>query len=136
MSVAVCDDVNEATLAVKPTVLAEAGTLTDAGIVTTLLLLERVTLIPLGAAADSVTVQASVPAAVIEALLHVRLLSVGCVVLVPLWPVPCSLTLAVGVLVELVVTVNCPDESPSELGLKCTFRLRVLPAASETGRFP
>jgi len=37
---------------------------------------------------------------------------------------------------ELVAIVNCPDESESEFGLKCNFRLRVLPTPIVTGRFP
>jgi hypothetical protein len=64
-SVAVCVEVTAATVAVNAPVVVPAGTVTDASTVTEVLLLARVTAIPpVGAAALSVTVQASVPAAV------------------------------------------------------------------------
>jgi len=78
VSVAVCGEVTVEAVAVNPALVALAGTVTAAGRLTALLLLARLTLIPpLGAAELSVTVQASVPAPVIDELLHVRLLSDG-----------------------------------------------------------
>jgi hypothetical protein len=64
-SVAVCVEVTAATVAVNAAVVVPAGTVTDAGTVTEVLLLARVTANPpVGAAALSVIVHASVPAAV------------------------------------------------------------------------
>ena len=69
MRVAVCADVKEPTVAVNVALVALAGTLTDAGTVTTPSLLERLTLNPpLGAAAVKVTVQGSVPGPVMVVL--------------------------------------------------------------------
>ena len=57
-----CADRTADALAVKPTMIAFAGTFTEAGTVTAGLLLDRLTLkLPPGAAAFIVTVQASVP---------------------------------------------------------------------------
>ena len=68
----------EETVAEKLAVLAPAGTVTDAGTVTALLLLDRVTVLPVPLAADaSATVQASVAEPVIEVWLHDRELSAG-----------------------------------------------------------
>ena len=64
VSVAVVFDVTAATVALNPAVVDPAGTVTEAGTVTDELLLDSVTTAPpAGAAAVSVTVQASVPAA-------------------------------------------------------------------------
>jgi hypothetical protein len=74
--VAVPEAVIAAIVAVKVAVVAFAGTETDAGTVTTGLLLASPTLNPpAGAAAESVTVQASVPAPVIVLAAQDRLLS-------------------------------------------------------------
>lgn len=65
------------TFAVNPALIAFAGTITDAGTVAALLLLDRLTLIPpIGAGLLSVTVQASEPTPDIEALLQVSELNV------------------------------------------------------------
>jgi len=67
----------EDTVAVKPAVVAPAATVTLAGTTTAVLLLARLTARPpLGAAAFSVTVQLSVPAAVIDALAQLNPLKV------------------------------------------------------------
>jgi hypothetical protein len=67
--VAVCAVLTEETVAVKPAVVEPAATVTVAGTVTALSLLERLTLKPpLGAAAFSATVQESVPAPEIDPL--------------------------------------------------------------------
>jgi hypothetical protein len=64
------------TVAVKPALVAPAGTVTLAGSVTAELLLARLTLIPLlGAAETSVTLQESCTHPVSEALLHVSALN-------------------------------------------------------------
>jgi hypothetical protein len=63
---------------VKPPLVAFAATITDAGTVTDTLLLDRLTANPpAGAAAVRLTVQASDPPPVIEALLHDTWLTVG-----------------------------------------------------------
>jgi len=68
----------EDTVAVKPAVVAPAATVTLAGTTTAVLLLARLTARPpLGAAAFSVTVQLSVPAAVIDALAQLNPLKIG-----------------------------------------------------------
>ena len=64
VSVTVCVEVTAATVAVNAALVAPAATVTDAGTVTALLLLARLTANPpVPAAAVSVTVHASVPAA-------------------------------------------------------------------------
>jgi hypothetical protein len=93
------------TAAVKLALVAPDGTVTVAGSVTAVLLLDRLTLVPpLPAAALNVTVQASVPDPVIELLVHVNALS--CVAVCT--PVPLRLTVAVVPLIPLLllVTVN------------------------------
>ena len=71
VSVTVCADVTDDTVAVNPALVAFAATVTVAGTVTAALLLARLTVIPLyHAALVSVTVQVSLPAPVIDALLQ------------------------------------------------------------------
>jgi hypothetical protein len=126
--------VTEETVAVNPALVALAGTVSVVGTVTAELLLERLTLKPpLGAASVSVTVQASVPAPVMDALPQDNALSAA---LLDAPPVPRSLTIAVGLIEELLVMVNCPVTSPVVAGLNCRFKLRVPPAARVTGRLP
>ena len=69
--VAVCAVVTADTVAENDALVAAAGTVTEAGTTTALLLLERLTLKPpVGADPVNVTVQASVPAPVIDELLQ------------------------------------------------------------------
>lgn len=75
--VAVWAELTAAAVAVNLALDAPAATANDAGTFTALLLLARLTVIALLVAAVSVTVQASVPAPVREALLHVSELK-GC----------------------------------------------------------
>ena len=81
-----CAGVTDETVAVKPALVAFAGIVTVAGIVTAELLLVRLTLSPpLAAPEFSVTVQASVPDPVMEPLMQERALNAaGAAVPVPL----------------------------------------------------
>jgi hypothetical protein len=103
ISVAVCADSTRDTVAMNPALVALAGTVTMDGTETAALLLDRLTLIPFfGAAALSVTVQASVPDLAKEALLQdkaLRTASVGS-------PLPLSPITAVGLVEELLVMVS------------------------------
>jgi hypothetical protein len=88
---------------VNAALVALAGTVTVAGSVTAVLLLNRVTLSPpLAVAAFSVTVQASVPEPVMDPLVQVSVLNTpGAGV-----PVPLRLIIAVPLVEELLVMVN------------------------------
>ena len=98
--VAACTVATEETVAVNEALVALAGTVTVAGNVTAALLLATLTLNPpLGAAAFSVTVQASVPAPVIDVLLQESAVSTGV-------PVPLRLIIAVALVEELLAMVN------------------------------
>jgi hypothetical protein len=78
VSVTVWAVLTEDTVAVKPAVVAPAATVTLAGTATAELLLARLTAKPpVAAGAFSVTVQLSVPAAVIDALAQFNPLKVG-----------------------------------------------------------
>jgi hypothetical protein len=93
------------TVAVNPAVIAFAGTVTVAGAVTAALLLARLTLRPpLGAAAFSVTVQASVPEPVIDALLQESALNAAAGVAA--MPVPLRLITNLALVDELLAMVN------------------------------
>jgi hypothetical protein len=93
----------EDTVAVNPALLAPAGTVTVLGTVTAELLLDRLTSSPpLGAAAVSVTVQASVPDPVIDPLLQESALSAAGVAV----PLPVRPITAVALIDELLVMVN------------------------------
>jgi hypothetical protein len=122
--------VTEDTVAVNPALVAFAATVSVGGTVTAELLLDRFTASPpLGAAAVSVTVQASVPDPVMDPLLQESPLRVlGAAVPVPLKPIT-----AVAPDEELLVTVNCPFATPVEVGLKVTFRVRAWPGFKVTG---
>ena len=90
----------DATVAVKGAVIAPGATVTAAGSVTAVFVLDRLTICPpLGAGAFRVTVQASVPDPVMEALLQETALKA-------VMPVPLSPMTAVGLVESLLVTVN------------------------------
>ena len=128
-----CAELTANAFAVKLTLVALAGTVTDDGTVTAALLLERFTIIPpLGAELLNVTVHASVPAPVIDALLQESALNVD-EFEKEADPLPCSFAVAER-LEEGVIMLNCPVISVAALGLKCTFRLSVPPAARVRGR--
>src|SRR6185312_8605952 len=119
--VAVCAVLTDETLAVKPALAAPAGTVTEDGTVTALLLLDRPTASPPDpAAADKLTVHASLPEPVIEPLLHVTALSTpeaAC-------PVPLRLTDAEPA-EALSLSTRFPVTAPDVVGLKVTDRVAV-----------
>jgi hypothetical protein len=93
------------TIAVNPALAAPAGTITVLGTVTAELLLDKLTRNPpLGAAAVSVTVQASVPDPVIDPLLHESALSAAGVAVAV--PVPVRPITAVPLVEEVLVMVS------------------------------
>ena len=103
VSVTACAVVTEDTVAVNPTLLALAGTTTVAGTVTAALLLVSPTLKPpLPAAAVSVTVHASLPDPVIDALLQESPLNAAGTAV----PVPARLITAVLLVDELLWIVT------------------------------
>ncbi len=117
--VAVCAVLTEETVAVKVAVVEPAATVTEAGTVTALLLLARLTVNPLvAAAAFRVTVQLSVPDPVNEPLAQLSALSTGT-------PVPLTLTTVEVPLEELLVNVSEPEAAPAVVGLKCTVSVAV-----------
>ena len=76
--VAVCDELTDATAAVKLALVKDAAIVTEAGTVTAELLLAKVTASPpVGAAAVKLTVHASDPAPAIEGVLHDTVLTAG-----------------------------------------------------------
>lgn len=110
------------TVAVNPALVEPEDTLTEPGTVTELLLLASVTVIPPdAAAADRVTVQASVPDPVIELLVQETALNVPPVD----WPVPLRATTAVPLVEEVLPTVSEPVSEPAVVGSKLTVRVAV-----------
>jgi hypothetical protein len=110
VNVAACAVPTALTFAVKPALVAFAGTISVDGTVTAALLLVIATLKPpLGAAPLKVTVHASVPAPVIEALPHEKALNVGAFAI----PVPLKFTLVVLLFVPFVVRVRSPFIDPA-----------------------
>ncbi len=119
VSVTVCDVLTEVMVAAKPALAAPAGTFTVAGTAAALLLLPRPTVNPaLPAAAFSVTVQLSFPAAVIDPLEQVRPFNTGT-------PVPLRLTTVDVPADELLVNVKLPDAAPIAVGSNCTVSVAV-----------
>jgi len=119
LKVTVAAVLTEETVAVKAALAAPTATVTEAGNVTALLLLERLTVNPpVAAAVFSVTVQLSVPAAVTELLVHVRPLKTGV-------PVPLRLTAVEDPVDELLVKVSEPVAAPAEVGSNCTVSVAV-----------
>jgi len=100
-------------------VVAPEATVTDAGTVTAELLLATPTANPpLAAATLSVTVQLSVPAPVIDALLQLKPLNTGT-------PVPVRLIRVEVPLDELLVRVKEPVSAPAAVGSNCTVSVAV-----------
>jgi hypothetical protein len=107
------------TFAVKFAVVAPGATVTEAGTVTAELLLASPTANPPAAdAAFSVTVQASVPAALNDPVLQLNPLNTGTPV--PLKPIRVDVPLA-----ELLVSVSCPVAAPAVLGSNWTVSVAV-----------
>jgi hypothetical protein len=116
------------TLAVKLAVVAPAGTVTEGGTVTAELLLATPTANPpLAAATFSVTVQLSVPALVIDALVQLSALNTGL-------PDPLRLTTVDVPLDELLVKVNEPVSAPAAVGSNCTVSVAVAFGLSVSGK--
>lgn len=117
--IAVSVELTVDTVAVNTALAAPAGTVTEAGTVTALLLLARFTAKPPGAAAVfSVTVQASVPAPVIEPFAQLRPLRTGT-------PVPLSVTTEDDPVDELLLSVSWPVAVLATVGLNCTVSVAV-----------
>jgi hypothetical protein len=104
---------------VNAALVAPAATVVEAGKVTAELLLARVTARPpLGESVFSVTVQASVPAPVIELLLQFKAVSTA-------MPVPLSPITVVLPVEELLVMVSCPEAAPAVVGSNCAVKIAV-----------
>jgi hypothetical protein len=118
--VTACAVVTDETVAVNPALLALAGTTTVAGTVTAALLLVNDTLKPpLPAGPLNVTVQASLPAPLIDALLQDNALKVAAAVV----PVPVRPISAVALLADVLWTVSSPVTAPAVAGSNFTFRV-------------
>jgi hypothetical protein len=113
--VAEADELTAATVAVKSTLVELPGINTEDGTLTAALLLVRSTRIPsLGAADTSVTVQASEPLPVMDALAHDKLLSAG----TDCAPDPISKMVRDGVATVLLEITTWPEALPTRVGLK------------------
>jgi hypothetical protein len=121
VSVTVWVVVTAVIVAVNAAVVAPAATVTEVGTVTAVLLLERLAVIPpLGAVALSDTVQASVPAPVIDVPLHESPFTAV--------PQPYKLTVDVLPLEELLLIVSAPEAvGPAAVGAKFTFSVTAWP---------
>jgi len=103
VSVTACADPTDDTIAVNPVLVAFAGTVTVAGTLIAGLLLDRLTLSPpLGAAALSVTVQASVPDPVMDPLLQESAFNAAGAAV----PVPLRAMIALALIDELLAMVS------------------------------
>jgi hypothetical protein len=116
-----------AAVAVKLALEAPAAMVTEAGTVTALLLLAKVTVVALVAADVNVTVQASVPAPVSDPLLHEIPLSVA-----GACPVPLRLIVALPA-EALLLIVTDPLKLPAVAGSKPIVRVAVWPGVSVIG---
>jgi hypothetical protein len=133
VSVTACALPTGETVAVNEALVAFAGTVTVVGTATAALLLDKLTHSPPpGAAAFSVTVQASVPAPVIDPLPHDTALNAAA----PTDPVPLRLIASEVPLrpLLLLVIVNCPVAAPATAGSKTTLNVTAWPGFSVTGK--
>jgi hypothetical protein len=127
-SVAVCAVLTAEAVALKLALVAPAAIVTDDGTFTAVALLDRLTVSPpVGAAAFSFTVQASVAAPVSEPLVQISPLSTGSAV-------PLKWIEEVVPVEELLVRVNVPTEAPATVGSKLTVSVAVCPAFSVSGK--
>ena len=125
--VAVCEVLTDATAAVNVPMVAPAETVTEAGTVTELLLLARVTTTPpVGAAELSVAVQASLPDPVNVEVAQESALRVTV-------PVPLRLTTVDAPVEELLAKVNDPAAAPAKVGSNCTVRVADCAGFNVTG---
>jgi hypothetical protein len=132
VSVTVCEELTEETVALNAALVARAATITVPGTVTEALLLARLAVIPAaGAAPLSVTVQLSVAGPISEPLAQLKELKVGVLVAVP---IPLRPTTVIPPLEALLVIANWPVDAPAAVGEKLTLKLYVPPAASVIGR--
>lgn len=130
VSVADCGDATEAMVAVKDTDVAFAATVTDAGTVTADLVLARLTLKPpVGAADERVTVQASEPTPLKDALSQLRPVIVG----TGAAPTPVRLTRAGLPVEELLATLSWPVADPALVGSNTTTNCVDWPGLSVAG---
>jgi len=131
VSVATCAVATDETTAVNPPLVAPAGTDTVAGTTTAVLLLIRLTTMPsLGAAAASVTVQASELEPVIAEAAHDNPVNaVGTGLPVPLRPITVAATLE-----ELLFNVTWPEAAPRFTGVNCTLSVKVCPGFIVAGK--
>ena len=98
---------------------APAGTVTEAGVVTEVLLLDKaIVKPPVAAAAFSVTVQLSVPAPVIELVAQLSAVSTG-------RPVPVNPMVEIVPVDELLLMANAPADEPAAVGSNCTISVAV-----------
>ena len=119
VSVTVVAVLTAVTVAEKVALVEPDATVTDAGTVTALLLLPRLTANPPPAAATfSVTVQVSVPAPVMDPFAQVRPVKTGN-------PVPFRLIGVDEPVDELLVSVNDPVTAPATVGSNCTVSVAV-----------
>jgi hypothetical protein len=120
-SVTACAVATADAVAVNVALVALAATATEAGTVTALLLLDKLTgNPPLLAAVLSVTVQESVPEPVREALAHES--AVKDAVAGADAPVPLRATTTVPSVEAALVAMICPVAAPATAGLNCTSR--------------
>ncbi len=136
VSFAVCEVVTPDTVAAKLALVAPEGTDTEAGTITALLLLARLTAMPLlGAGAVNVTLQESVPAPIIDELAQLRLVNEADDEPNPL---PCSFTEpgTFNFVLLIAVTLSSPVESVADPGSNRTWTVMLPPAASVAGSAP
>lgn len=155
VSVTVWAEVTAETTAGNAALVAFSGIVTAVVTAMAGLLLDSETLIPpLGAAVLLVTVQASVAGPVKVTSLQESARVGLCAPWAAFFPVPCSLTVVVEVLLVLpvakpaaefpvaepvagaLVIVTCPVVETASVGLKCTTKSRELPAARVKGSLP
>jgi len=137
VSVAVWAVLTAVAVAVNPALEAPAATVTEAGTATALLLLARLTTVALVAADVSVTVHASVPAPVSEALPHEITLSAAGACPVPLSaivPALVALLLVAPPLEALLAIVTTPLTAPAAAGSNPIVSVAVWPGFNVTGR--
>lgn len=136
VSVAVWAVLTAVAVAVNPALEAPAATVTEAGTATALLLLARLTTVALVAADVSVTVHASVPAPVSEALPHEITLSAAGACPVPLSaivPALVALLLVAPPLEALLAIVTTPLTAPAAAGSNPIVSVAVWPGFNVTG---